>query len=626
MKTDTIRKKIQKFYQSGKSRVECAQIVDDWELQGEQFEYAMNCVHDIYQDEDIFSDDDEKLYIIKNNRLYWNRLTRDGTIPTLLCNFVAHIASVILKDNGMFTENWFRISGTSDKGESLPIIDVKTSEFNSMNWVMHNWVNAIIEPGQNIKDRLRHAIQTLSPDAPTKPVYTHTGWRKIDDKHVFLTNGGGIGPDTDPVNVNVEIEKTLQKYILLPPIGDPVESFNASREFLNIGELPVTLPIWTAMYLAPLTELIDTAFTIWYVAASGSFKSVITALALNHFGSFDDRTLPASWRSTTNSLEKSMFLAKDLPYIIDDWHPGEDINDAKRLARTASDIVRAQGNRQGRQRMLGNLYLENGFIPRGLLISSGEQIPGGHSQNARMLVVEMEKSDIFRDKLTEAQQIQNRNRMNMAMSHYISWISRNWDELSMELPKLWIQKRDVFYQDDRHARLSSEIASLCTALDVVTRFGMEIGAIEDSDVNFLSQAGEDIFGKIVSIQGSRIESERPANRFITAMASMLQTDKVVLFDKDEEDPRPAPPGKDLVGWHDNNGSYYFDPDSAFKAVVQFCSQSGNSFNIKPDALWKDLMKQGISERASDGRTKVSTRIYGNPTRVIKIPRRFFYDN
>ena len=50
------------------------------------------------------------------------------------------------------------------------------------------------EPGQSLKDRTRAAIQHLSGEIPTRTVYTHTGWTRINGAWHDLHAGRFIGP------------------------------------------------------------------------------------------------------------------------------------------------------------------------------------------------------------------------------------------------------------------------------------------------------------------------------------------------------------------------------------------------------------------------------------------------
>ena len=66
----------------------------------------------------------------------------------------------------------------------------------------------------------------------------------------------------------------------------PDEAMAESVGFLDIGNPDVMLPLWSEMYLAPLAELLNPAFTLWMQGGSGSFKSTLSALALCHYGDF----------------------------------------------------------------------------------------------------------------------------------------------------------------------------------------------------------------------------------------------------------------------------------------------------------------------------------------------------
>jgi hypothetical protein len=561
----------------------------------------------------------ENAYIVKDGILCWKNPTKRVTVP--LCNFNARITEHIVKDDGRDRVNFFRVSGTTHHGRKLPVIDVKADSFSSMGWVIREWgLQAIIEPGQNNNDRLRHAIQLQSQNAPVRQVFTYIGWRNINGDQVYLNAGGGIGPD-GVVEVDVELDRQLERYVLPAPLGDPVAAFNESRNFLLVGELHITLPIWAAIYLSPLTPIMDTGFTMWYVGPSGAYKSTVISLALCHFGNFNYQSLPASWSSTENDLEKLCFLVKDCVLVIDDWHPGEDAMDARKLGIKAGRIIRAQGNRQGRGRMKSDRSLDSGYPPQGIVISSGEQLPSGHSQMSRVVTVEMEKTDIFREVLTDAQR--NSHLYPVAMAHYIQWLSRNWNKLAESLPAFWQDQRELFYQDSRHARMAGDIASLCTGLYVVTKFGVEIGALSEKEGKAILDDGVVIFGEMVASQGERVEEERPAKRWRSVMGTLINQGRAVFGNVDDEKPRALVPGTFPVGWRDNNGTYFFEPKSAFSAVYQYCQAAGQPFTFKEEAVWKDCVREGLSKKSPDGRTKITKRIYGEPIRVIEIQKRAF---
>jgi len=53
--------------------------------------------------------------------------------------------------------------------------------------------------------------------------------------------------------------------------------------------------------------------------------------------------------------------------------------------------------------MRADTTIRYGYIPRGLLITSGEQLPSGHSHTARIYSVDIERSDVDIPYLSTAQ-------------------------------------------------------------------------------------------------------------------------------------------------------------------------------------------------------------------------------
>ena len=99
-----------------------------------------------------------------------------------LCNFDAQIREEIALDDGAEVQRAFVIEGRLDTEGSLPATRVLIAKYSAMNWVAESWGRrAIVNAGSSIKDHLRVAIQKLSPNAHDRYVFTHTGWRNIQN-------------------------------------------------------------------------------------------------------------------------------------------------------------------------------------------------------------------------------------------------------------------------------------------------------------------------------------------------------------------------------------------------------------------------------------------------------------
>ena len=104
-----------------------------------------------------------------------------------------------------------------------------------------------------------------------------------------------------------------------------------------------------------------------------------------------------------NSLEGLAFYTKDALLLIDDFAPTGTPNEVQRFHREADRVLRAQGNNAGRGRMRADSSLKPPRPPRGLIVSTGEDIPRGQSLRARLLTLELGPIDVDWSRLTMCQ-------------------------------------------------------------------------------------------------------------------------------------------------------------------------------------------------------------------------------
>src|SRR5207245_8456472 len=128
------------------------------------------------------------------------------------------------------------------------------------------------------RDRLREAIQVLSPAVARRQVFTHTGWRCIDGVWHYLTAGGAVGADAFEVDLGEE----LSRYSLPRSPEDPAAAMRASLDLLRVALLEVTVPLWAGVFRAPLASSHPLDLSLWMEGVTGSLKSTIAALFLSH--------------------------------------------------------------------------------------------------------------------------------------------------------------------------------------------------------------------------------------------------------------------------------------------------------------------------------------------------------
>jgi hypothetical protein len=253
-----------------------------------------------------------------------------------------------------------------------------------------------------------------------RTVYTYTGWCPIGDEWVYHHAEGAIGPRGPVESLSIDLPDALASF-RLPELPSAEAVGGAVRASLDLsrGLAPdkVVLPLLMTAIRAVLP---GADFSTHVCGRTGSFKTELAALLQQHFGAeLHAKNLPANWSSTGNALEGIAFAAKDALLVVDDFAPAGNAADIIRYHREAERLFRAQGNRSGRQRLRPDGSLKPAKPPRGLVLSTGGDVPKGHSLRARLLVVEVERDDVDVARLTRCQQRAAAGLYAQAMAGYL---------------------------------------------------------------------------------------------------------------------------------------------------------------------------------------------------------------
>jgi len=539
-----------------------------------------------------------------------------------LCNFTAQVIEDVARDNGTGAPvRALTIAGSLGDGSPLPAGAVEVGKFAALNWVNELWgVRAIIRAGRDTKDRLREAIQLHSNQVTTyRHIYTHTGWREIDGRRVYLTGNGAVGGD----GVTVELERELGRYRLptAPATRETLaEAMRASLRFLEIAPLEITAPLWAAAYLAPLAEIVYPGFVLWLYGKTGTLKSTLAALALCHYGEFDDKAL-FSWGDTGNRLEVNTFLLKDCLAVIDDFAPQSDPFRARQMEGNAAQIVRNVGNQTGRARMTRNLTMAPTYPPRGLVVSTGEQILSTESISARIYTLEMHPGDVDLERLTAAQQ--EAGHYPQAMAGYLAFLAGQWEDLSDGAPAYLRALSDQARVDlnERHLRLPEALARLFLGFTQGVEFAVSVGALTKAEAESLKARAWEALKKGSEAQAERVEKERPTLKFLEVLLGLLTQGKARL---ERRDGLPShigggAAGEELLGWYDAEYLYLLGGPT-YNRVARYMRDEGAFFPVKEATLRKYLLEERVLLPAEDGHNADVIRIGGETKRALCLSR------
>jgi len=542
-----------------------------------------------------------------------------------LANFSARISHQLTMDDGQNNPQVrYTITAKLDDGRPLSDVEIDAEEFEKVAaWVPRNWgADAILYDAPSKAYIISRAIKELSRNDGMKreTVYTHTGWANAGGKRFYLTAGGAISAEGHDPNVRVELGHNRLAYYKLPaPPTDPAILKRAVRwslAFLRVAPYRVTIPLWSAMYGAPLMPLMSLNAVLWPYGPTQSGKSTLTMLALSHFGEQfikgRDYNAPKDWLSTITDLEGAMFTVKDTPLVIDDFAPQfTGVGDTREMHKRAHVVVRSVGNRSSRGRANADLSERAQRPPRGIVISTAELPLLGQSIVGRMIYIPFERGDVpfhhGADEISKLDEMQRaagpgRGELALAMAAFIQWVAINWDriedETKIEHERAVQYARTVF--PSTQSRLMDYYADLLTYVRVALRFARHV---EAEPVNVLDELSEKIapaaLVELLSNQSARVAGQSPVVRLFESLADLILSRRAHIAPRVGSAPTP-PRDSTLIGWYgaDEQGKreLYIRLSQCLALARDYWQRTGEGFDTTTDALQREIFQAGLLSR------------------------------
>ncbi|MBC8505275.1 MAG: DUF927 domain-containing protein [Anaerolineales bacterium] len=539
---------------------------------------------------------------------------KDGQLHFLgkpLANFAACITHELTVDDGLnLPEVHYTIQGILSTHEPMRTLNVPAADFADMKWIHRYWgARPILYVPRGNYYLVARAMQESSlEDMQRERVFTHTGWTEMDGGRGFLTAGGMITADSYNDSVRVDLgENNLRHYNLPePPKGEQLaRAVKASLNFLDLGPMCVTAPVWAAMYGGPLTEIRPLYTVIWLYGPTQSGKSTLAHLALTHFGMgfIEGRQYhaPDDWMSTVTHIEGVLFSTKDVPVVIDDFAPQfQSAADSRRMHKSAHQVVRAVGNRSARGRANRDLSERKTRVPRGMVLSTAELPLAGESTVGRMVYVPIARGEVLpntgeplREELDKTQMQAKQGLYAQAMAAYVQWLAANWERAS----KLYLEIIEESHKLARDGRMQNRLPDYFATLDAAQQVTLiaftELGALSSIEASSFAERNSQAILQVIENQAEKIAAESPVRKFFEALDNLIQRRKVYLEPRSGGNITP-PPEADPVGWYevDDESVFYLDTKSCMIHVREFWGQLGEYFDTTKDALHRQFNQIG----------------------------------
>lgn len=558
-----------------------------------------------------------KSYEVHNNRTY---SATDSGERQLLANFTAQIIEETRYIDQHDIDTHLTLIGclpdpdNPEKEIQLPPLTIDASDFPSMTWVLKYWgTRCVITPGSTVKEDLRAHIQQTSRPNVTK-IYKHLGWHDLDDApQAYLHAGGAITPKGNRPDVRVVLPPELQRFNLTTTTKSLPDAIAATLSLALITKPEISWTLLAATF-APLLGPID--FGVHVTGRTGTFKSELASIYQSHYGTeLDARHLPGSWSSTANALEALAYHAANALFVVDDFVPTGTSWQVRNYHTTADKLIRAQGNQAGRARLTDTSNLRTTMYPRGLILSTGEDTPEGHSVRARLMILELSPGDITPADLSAAQR--NRPFYVKTTAEYITHLAKRRPDLTKEIEALRNENLHT-----GHTRTPAMVARLVASLHHFLTWTKDQGVISMQKATALYKQAKQAILDAGARQTYFLEAADPCDLFLATLRHVLAAGmghvrtlnggiprNPSLLGFTEEGNSEVPNWKShgpCLGWIDwDRDELFLDATMGFNVIKKV---AGAEMTTTKQTMFKRLKDGGILHRCDDVRQRNTVRV------------------
>lgn len=554
-------------------------------------------------------------------RVSAGRIVRDiamregGTVEVPLATWHGRIVEEIIRDDGAERSVALAVEGALVDGTPLPRVEIASDDWPYMRWPVERWgTRAVVLAGAATADHLRCALQLLSGDVLRRTIYAHTGWREINGCWLYLHAGGAIGASGPVKDITVALPDALAGYKLPDPSDGRAlpDAVRASLRVLDLAPDRITVALLGAVFRAVLGSA-DCALHL--SGPTGQGKSELAALAQQHHGAaLDARHLPGSWSSTGNALEGLAFAAAHAVLVVDDFAPGGTAADVARMHREADRLLRAQGNHAGRLRMRTDSSLRPAKSPRGIILSTGEDVPRGQSLRARMLVLELAPGELNWSSLSACQRDGADGRYAEALAGYLRWLAPQYAAVCIRMRAEVAELRDRARSEGQHARTPGIVADLAFGWRNWLAFAVDVCAIDRAERDTLERRVWRALMETAAAQAEHAAAADPVEQFLRLLDGALASGRAHCAASMGNAPEDA----ESWGWRDGNplgrrigwvggSDLYLEPEAAYAEAQELARQQGDSLPIAPRTLWRRMGERGVLASRDQARQRYTVR-------------------
>ncbi|WP_215634792.1 DUF927 domain-containing protein [Clostridium baratii] len=538
-------------------------------------------------------------------------ITNDGKVISknnkIITNTIPSIKKQITKRSSNKEEKYIEI-GALTNGKILTPICIKTKELDNVKWVNEKWgLDVIVYP--RMEKEFLLMLKEIDKDVKNEIVVDSIGWNNECGKYSYLFSNETIG-DT---NIRAEVDEHLRNYKLTSKRSKNLKKdCKKSLDLIHIVNKKISFVLLGLVYLSPLLEFIKLStklpeFVTWIYGSTGSGKTTLARQFLAHFGDFKN-SLPASFNDTYSSIELKAHRVKDALMVLDDYCPQASYKESQAMDTTAEKIIRAVCDRVSRGRMNINLESQQQFIPRGMLLITGETLISGHSTVERLIPLEIKRNDINWDKMSKSQN--DMEALSRCMRGYIEYLLEQANDDINSLSEIIVSNYNEYLKFFRensapsHGRTYEAFAWVATGLNIGMQFFRDIELITEDDISKYMEEALEKFLDIIYMKSSNVAENKPSKIFIESLKDIVSSSTISILNLDTREVTGST--KCIKGYCDSE-YYYFNYSEIFSIVNQRLKNEKVYLPFNSRKMLKELTNDDVILKDSNG---------GNPKKVI----------
>ena len=468
---------------------------------------------------------------------------------------------------------------------------------------------------------IKFALKLLLRKVEEVHQYTEIGWQcDPDGRKVYVTGDTVIGSVDD----NYLIHEDIHKYVINRNEFSEKKAYKRFMKLFDVADDRIMYPLIAHTMTGVMFQLYQESSHeiesgLFLSGTTGSLKTTLAFLTSNLFRKLEGgEKLHGSCFDTINDLESFIHSVSSSVCIVDDLHPSVDPYEARNLEGKVQRLVRNIGDGKGKGRLSKDLSRQAKYEPRSSVLFTGEFGISGESSLARLYTVNMTRSDINFESLSEVQL--DEVALSTCMFNFIKWMSKYYDDIVGHLSDNFIKKRGQIVNEleckSFHPRKPKTIVCYLLGLEVFFDYGVMVGALSEKKKDKMLKVAKNEFINGILDQHQDNKQYEPAYMFLRTLNDLIATNKAII----------APIGKimkdrRLIGYESENHLYLL-PGASYNHVCAFLRTRNQVFPLTPQKLSETLFNYGLTDvDQSEGSLKYHKKkvLYGNKRqRVLNI--------